>query len=83
VIGDKGYAGKDFEADAGAIDATIVRPHRKDEPGQGPHLTPIRQRIESIFWTAKDIFTLQRPGTASSRDLLRRRGCAAVRPVPA
>ena len=62
VIGDKGYAGKDFEADAGAIDATIVRPRRKDEPGQGPHLAPIRQRIESIFWTAKDIFTLERHG---------------------
>jgi hypothetical protein len=34
--------------------ALIVRPRRKDEPGPGPHLAPIRQRIESIFWTCKD-----------------------------
>jgi hypothetical protein len=75
VIGDKGYAGKDFEADAGAINATIVRPHRKDEPGQGPHLTPIRQRIESIFWTAKDIFTLQRHGARTLHALRTRLVC--------
>lgn len=56
VIGDKGYAaGKRFQADAAALDATIVRPRRRDEPGRGPHLAPIRQRVESIFWTAKDL----------------------------
>jgi hypothetical protein len=33
---------------------------RKDEPGHGPHLAPIRQRIESIYWTCKDILTLER-----------------------
>ena len=44
------------------MDATIIRPHRKDEPGKGPHLAPIRQRIESIFWTCKDILTLERHG---------------------
>ena len=41
---------------------TIVRPRRKDEPGKGPHLAPIRQRVESIYWTAKDILTLERHG---------------------
>jgi len=40
VIGDKGYAGRDFEADAAALEATIMRPRRKDEPGRGPHLAP-------------------------------------------
>jgi hypothetical protein len=62
VIGDKGYAGKEFAAKASKLDATIIRPRRKDEPGRGPHLAPIRQRIESIFWTCKDTLTLERHG---------------------
>ena len=49
MIGDKGYAGREFEQAAADLDATIIRPRRKDEPGPGPHLAPIRQRIESIF----------------------------------
>jgi len=39
-----------------------VRPRRKDEPGRGQHLAPIRQRIESIFQTCKDLLTLERHG---------------------
>jgi hypothetical protein len=31
------------------LDATILRPRRNDEPGRGPHLAPIRHRIEAIF----------------------------------
>jgi hypothetical protein len=62
LLGDKGYAGREFAAAVGRLDATIVRPRRKDEPGQGPHLAPIRQRIESIFWTCKDLLTLERHG---------------------
>ena len=58
VLGDKGYAGTDFEADAAELGATVVRPRRKDEPEGGPHLAPLRQRIESIYWTAKDILAL-------------------------
>ena len=69
VIGDKGYAGRDFEAHAAALDVTIARPRRKDEPGRGPHLAPIRQRIESIYWTAKDILTLERHGARTLRGL--------------
>src|SRR5580698_11506377 len=45
VIGDKGYAGREFEQLAADLDATIIRPRRKDEPAGGPHLAPIRQRI--------------------------------------
>jgi hypothetical protein len=60
VLGDKGYAGRAFAQAVSAMDATIVRPTRRDEPGRGPHLAPIRQRIESIFWTCKDILTLER-----------------------
>jgi transposase len=62
VIADKGYAGKEFAKAASDLQATSVRPRRKDEPGHGPHLAPIRQRIESIFWTCKDILTLERHG---------------------
>jgi hypothetical protein len=60
VIGDKGYAGREFAARVKDMNATIIRPRRKDEPGRGPHLAPIRQRIESIFWTCKDTLTLER-----------------------
>src|SRR5580765_1088777 len=35
VIGDKGYAGREFEHAAAELDATIVRPRRKDEPAGG------------------------------------------------
>jgi DDE family transposase len=60
VIGDKGYVSRDFAATVEALDAHIVRPARRDEPGHGPHLAPIRQRIESIFWTCKDLLALER-----------------------
>ena len=62
MIGDKGYAGRDFQARAADLGATIVRPRRKDEPGRGPHLAPIRQRIESIFQTAKQMLGLEHHG---------------------
>jgi hypothetical protein len=62
LIGDKGYAGREFANQVSDLDAAIIRPRRKDERGKGPHLAPIRQRIESIFWTCKDILTLERHG---------------------
>jgi hypothetical protein len=62
VIGDKGYAGRDFEASIAGIGAALFRPRRRDERGRGPHLAPIRQRIESIFSTCKDLLTLERHG---------------------
>ncbi|PZS25996.1 MAG: IS982 family transposase [Pseudonocardiales bacterium] len=69
LIGDKNFRGKQFEADLQALDATIHRPRRKDEPGKGPHLAPIRQRIESIFWTLKDILDLERHGARTLENL--------------
>ena len=69
VLGDKGYAGADFEADAAELGATVVRPRRKDERGDGPNLAPLRQRIESIYWTAKDILALERHGARTLRGL--------------
>jgi hypothetical protein len=72
LLGDKGYAGRQFAAEVNARDATIVRPRRKDEPGHGPRLAPIRQRIESIFWTCKDLLTLERHGARTLTGLRER-----------
>lgn len=69
LIGDKNFRGEGFEAELAALDAVIMRPRRKDEPGRGPHLAPIRQRIESIFQTCKDIFTLERHGARTLENL--------------
>ena len=60
IIADKGYAGAEFAAHAAAQhDATVLRPARKTEPDNGLHLSAIRQRIESIFWTLKDTLGLE------------------------
>ena len=75
LIGDKNFRGKQFEADLAALDAAIMRPRRTDEPGKGPHLAPIRQRIESIYWTAKDILTLERHGARTLHGLRTRLAC--------
>lgn len=61
VIADKGYAGREFETAAREhFGATIIRPRRKNEDGRRPHIAPIRQCIESIFWTLKDRLGLER-----------------------
>jgi len=72
VIGDKGYAGREFERSATDLDATIIRPDRKDERCGRPHLAPIRQRIESIFQTCKDLLTLERHGARTLEGLKER-----------
>jgi len=72
ILGDKGYAGREFAHAVSELQATIVRPRRRDEPGQGPHLAPIRQRIESIFWTCKDLLTLERHGARTLAGLRER-----------
>ena len=53
IICDKGYAGSEFEHAVRRLGGAIVRPARKDEPASGVQLEPIRQRIESVFLTAK------------------------------
>lgn len=72
LICDKGYAGRDFAAAVAEMGALVVRPARKDEAGHGPHLAPIRQRIESIFWTCKDLLTLERHGARTMAGLRER-----------
>jgi hypothetical protein len=72
LVCDKGYAGRDFAADAAELRVLVVRPARTDEPGEGPHLAPIRQRIESIFWSLKDTLTLERHGARTLAGLRER-----------
>jgi hypothetical protein len=61
IVCDKGYVGRAFKDTVQErFGATILRPARKDEPHRGPHLAPIRQCIESIFWTLKDRLGLER-----------------------
>ena len=74
VIGDRGYAGAEFDGKVKGLGATLFRPARKDEPGRGPHLAPIRQRIESIFQTCKDLLTLERHGARTIDNLRARIG---------
>ncbi len=72
LLGDKGYAGRDFARSVSDLDATIVRPKRRDEPGDGPHPPAIEPAHESIFWTCKDILTLERHGARTLAGLRER-----------
>jgi hypothetical protein len=69
IVCDKGYAGRDFETNAADLGLTIVRPARKDEPPAALRLTSLRQRIESVFFTLKDILGLERHGARSHTGL--------------
>ena len=63
ILGDKGFAGKDFERfiteDLGAH---LIRPDRKDEKPRFGKLGGIRQWIESVFDTLKGQLSLERHG---------------------
>jgi hypothetical protein len=60
---DKGYVGRDFERAVAALGGVVVRPARRDEPAASrPRLGRIRQRIESVFQTFKDLLSLERHG---------------------
>jgi Transposase DDE domain len=69
VVCDKGYASREFEAEIAELGAVIVRPARKDEPPAGFRLSAIRQRIESVYHTLKDILTLERHGARTLDNL--------------
>lgn len=69
VIADKNYSGRQFAADVAALGATLVRPPRKDEPQTAPRTAKLRQRIESIFWTGKDLLGLERHGARTLHNL--------------
>jgi hypothetical protein len=69
IVCDKGYAGHEFEQAVSDLGGLIVRPARKNEPDRGVHFAPIRQRIESVFVTFKDLLTLERHGARTTRNL--------------
>ena len=69
IVCDKGYAGREFEQTVSELGGLIVRPARKDEPHTGVHLAPIRQRIESVFLTFKDLLSLERHGARTPQNL--------------
>ena len=72
IICDKGYAGREFATAVAELGALVLRPPRQTEPQTGPHLAPIRQRIESVFWTCKDLLSLERHGARTPRNLFAR-----------
>ena len=61
LVCDKGYAGREFaNSVASRFKATVLRPSRANEPASSPHLSSIRQRVESVFWTLKNRLGLER-----------------------
>jgi hypothetical protein len=72
VIADKGFAGTDFEAHMAALGAHFLRPDRNDEPHRHGSLGPVRQWIESVFWTCKGQLTLEAHGGRTLQGLCTR-----------
>lgn len=62
VMADKGFAGEEFEQIMAALGARFLRPDRRDEPHRHGSLGPVRQWIESVFWTCKGQLTLEAHG---------------------
>ncbi|MDQ6751137.1 MAG: IS982 family transposase [Actinomycetota bacterium] len=62
VMADKGFAGEDFESEMAGLGARFLRPDRRDEPRRHGSLGPVRQWIESVFWTCKGQLTLEAHG---------------------
>lgn len=63
ILGDKGFAGRDFEAFiSNDLRAHLVRPDRKDEPPRFGKLARQRQWIEAIIDTLKGQLTLEDHG---------------------
>ena len=69
VVADKGYSGREFERAVAGMGVLLARPRRRDEPDPGPWLAPIRQRIESVFQTLKDLLCLERHGARTLHNL--------------
>ena len=63
ILGDKGFAGKDFEAFVhDDLGAHLIRPDRTDETPRFGKLARYRQWIEAIFDTLKGQLTLEHHG---------------------
>ena len=62
ILGDKGFAGQEFEQLVSQYGARLLRPDRADEPRRVGSLGRVRQWIESTFETLKDQLGLERHG---------------------
>jgi hypothetical protein len=63
IVGDKGFAGKAFEAFiTEELEAELIRPDRRDENPRFGKLGGIRQWVESVFDTMKGQLTLEDHG---------------------
>lgn len=62
LVGDKGFAGGDFQTALAGLELALERPARKDESDPGGFPNWLRQRIEAIIWTLKHQLGLDRPG---------------------
>jgi hypothetical protein len=62
LVGDKGFAGRDFQLALHSMELGIVRPARTDEPDPAVFPNWLRQRVEAIIWTLKHQLGLDRHG---------------------
>lgn len=63
IIGDKGFAGREFERFmADELHVTFLRPDRRDERQRHGNLAKIRQWVEAVFDTLKGQLTLEHHG---------------------
>ena len=63
ILGDKGFAGRDFEAFIhDELGAHLIRPDRRNEPARFGRLARYRQWIEAIINTLKSQLTLEHHG---------------------
>lgn len=60
ILGDKGFAGCEFEAFVESIGAHLIRPDRRDEKPRFGNFDGIRQWIEPVFDTHKGQLGLER-----------------------
>ncbi|MCA1701177.1 MAG: IS982 family transposase [Actinobacteria bacterium] len=62
IVGDKGFAGEQFEQVVATFDATLIRPDRRGERPRFGKLGRIRQWIESVYQTTKGQLSLEQHG---------------------
>jgi hypothetical protein len=61
VVGDKGFRGRDFEAELLEGGMVLVRPACGDESDPGVFPAWLRQRVEAVIGTLKDQFGIEHP----------------------
>lgn len=69
LIGDKGFAGTDFQTQAALAEVFFVRPDRKNEKHRFGNLGGIRQLIESVYDTLKGQLGLEQHGARTPTSL--------------